>query len=107
MSDLLEPRDESLATDVQARRPATHVSLSRVGVTGVDKVISIRANGAEQLFYAELTCFVDLGPKQKGAHMSRFEEDVNEAIDEVVLGEAFKAETLASHIAERVRARQE
>jgi GTP cyclohydrolase I/GTP cyclohydrolase-4 len=39
--------------------------------------------------------------------MSRFEEVVNEAIDEVVLGEAFKAETLASHIAERVRDRQE
>jgi GTP cyclohydrolase-4 len=40
--------------------------------------------------------------------MSRFEEVVNEAIDEVILGEAaFKAETLASHIAERVRDRQE
>ena len=39
--------------------------------------------------------------------MSRFEEIVNEAIDEVVLGEAFKAETLASHIAERVRDRQD
>jgi GTP cyclohydrolase IV len=38
--------------------------------------------------------------------MSRFEETVNEAIEEVVLGEAFKAETLASHIAERVRERQ-
>ena len=38
--------------------------------------------------------------------MSRFEEVVNEAIDEVILGEAFKAETLASHIAERVRDRQ-
>ena len=39
--------------------------------------------------------------------MSRFEEVVNEAIDEVVLGEAFKAETLAAHIAERVRDRQD
>jgi GTP cyclohydrolase IV len=93
-------------TDVQARRPATHLSLSRVGVTGVRKVIRIRANGAEQLFYAELECFVDLGPKQKGAHMSRFEEVIEEAIEEVVLGEAFKAETLAAHIAERVRDRQ-
>ena len=64
------------------------------------------ANGHEQFFYAELECFVDLGPEQKGAHMSRFEEVVNEAIDEVVLGEAFKAETLAAHIAERVRDRQ-
>jgi GTP cyclohydrolase I/GTP cyclohydrolase-4 len=38
--------------------------------------------------------------------MSRFEEVVNEAIDEVILGEAFKAETLAEHIAEHVRDRQ-
>ena len=93
--------------DVQARRPATHVSLSRVGVSGVEKVVRIRSNGSEQLFYAELECFVDLGPKQKGAHMSRFEEVVNEAIDEVILSEAFKAETLAEHIAERVRDRQD
>jgi GTP cyclohydrolase IV len=95
-----------LGDDVQARRPATRVSLSRVGVTGVDKVLRIRSNGLEQLFYAELECFVDLPPDQKGAHMSRFEEVVNEAIDQVVLQEAFKAETLASHIAERVRDRQ-
>jgi GTP cyclohydrolase IV len=94
-------------SDVQARRPTTVVSLSRVGVTGVEKVIRIGANGSEQLFYAELECFVDLAPEQKGAHMSRFEEVVNEAIDEVILGEAFKAETLASHIAERVRDRQD
>src|SRR6185503_10647210 len=38
--------------------------------------------------------------------MSRFEEIVNEAVDEVVIGEALKAETLAAHIAERVRERQ-
>jgi GTP cyclohydrolase IV len=100
-SFLLVPKE-----DVQARRPTSHVSLSRVGVTGVEKVVRIKANGSEQLFYADIECFVDLNPKQKGAHMSRFEEIVNEAIDEVVLGEAFKAETLASHIAERVRERQ-
>jgi GTP cyclohydrolase IV len=39
--------------------------------------------------------------------MSRFEEVVGEAIDRVVLGEApFRAETLAAHIAERVRESQ-
>ena len=103
MTDLVAAQ----ADDVQARRPTTHVSLSRVGVTDVEKVIRISSNGTEQLFYAQLDCFVDLGAAQKGAHMSRFEEVVNEAIDEVVLGEAFKAETLAQHIAERVRDRQD
>src|SRR5437867_3494783 len=90
-----------LVPDVQSRAPTLHLSLSRVGVTGVEKVIRIRNDGTEQLFYAKLECFIDLGPRQKGAHMSRFEEVVNEAIGEVILGEAdFKAETLAQHVAE-------
>jgi GTP cyclohydrolase-4 len=94
--------------DVQAQLPAVHVSISRVGVTGIEKVIRLRQNGAEQLFSARFECVVDLGPEQKGAHMSRFEEVVNEVIGDVVLGEApFKAETLAEHIAQLVRARQE
>ena len=70
--------------DVQAQRPTVQVSLSRVGVTDVEKVIRVR----DQLYWARLECFVDLGPQQKGAHMSRFEEVVNEAIGEVVLREA-------------------
>ena len=92
--------------DVQSSHPVVPLGLSRVGVTKVEKMIRIRQEGSDQLFYAELECFVDLGARQKGAHMSRFEEVVNEAIDEVVLGEAFKAEILAQHIAERVRDRQ-
>jgi GTP cyclohydrolase IV len=89
--------------DVQARAPSIAVGLSRVGVTGVEKVIRIR----DELFFARLECFVDLSSSQKGAHMSRFEEVVNKAIGEVVLKESpFRAETLAKHIAELVRERQ-
>ena len=89
--------------DVQARAPQIAVGLSRVGVTGVEKVIDVGG----QLFFARLECFVDLGRDQKGAHMSRFEEVINEAIGRVVIGEsAFRAETLAQHIAELVRDRQ-
>src|SRR4051795_13441832 len=94
----------SVTPDVQAQRPAVHVSLSRVGVTGVEKVIRVR----EQLFWARLECFVDLGPQQKGAHMSRFEETVNDAIGEVIVGaSAFRAEHFAARIAELVRDRQD
>jgi GTP cyclohydrolase IV len=88
---------------VQARSPGVPIGLSRVGVTGVEKVVRIR----DELFFARLECFVDLSREQKGAHMSRFEEVINEAIGEVVLSESpFRAETLAQHIAELVRARQ-
>jgi len=76
-------------------------------VTEVEKIVRFRQGGTEQLFSARLQCFVDLGRDQKGAHMSRFEEVVNEVIGEVVLGEAtFKAEGLAQRIAELVRERQ-
>jgi GTP cyclohydrolase-4 len=93
--------------DVQAQPPTLALSLSKVGVTGVEKVIRLRHNGAEQLFSARFECVIELGPNQKGAHMSRFEEVVNEAIGEVVLGEStFKAEDLAERIAQLVRTRQ-
>ena len=96
------------APDVQATTPTVHLSLSRVGVTGVEKVIRLNHGGQEQLFSARLECVVDLGPRQKGAHMSRFEETVNDAIGEVVFGAAqFSAEDLASRVAELVRERQD
>ena len=89
--------------DVQASQPATRVSLSRVGVTGVEKVISI---GEEGHYHAKLECFVDLGPDQAGVHMSRFEENVSEAIEEVIASQSMRAEQLAARIAELVRERQ-
>ena len=80
---------ETDGPDVQARRPRTEVSLTRVGVAGVEKVIRIDPRAAVatstatgQLYFAEFECFVDLHPQQAGAHMSRFEEVINEAIDE-------------------------
>jgi len=89
--------------DVQARPPRVPVGLSRVGVSGVEKVVRIH----DELYLARLDCAVDLSREQKGAHMSRFDEVVNEAIGEVVLSESpFRAETLARHIAELVRTRQ-
>jgi len=89
--------------DVQASQPATRVSLSRVGVTGVEKVLSIGEFGH---YHAELECYVDLGPDQAGVHMSRFEENISEAIEEVITSQSMRAEKLAARIAELVRERQ-
>jgi GTP cyclohydrolase IV len=93
--------------DVQSQSPPLALSLSRVGVTGVEKVIRLRHNGSEHLFSARFECVIELGSAQKGAHMSRFEEVVNESIGEVVLGDRpFRVEALAEHIAQLVRDRQ-
>jgi GTP cyclohydrolase I/GTP cyclohydrolase-4 len=92
--------------DLQASVPEVQLALTRAGVTGVQKVIRISHAGREQTFSATLSCTVDLDPAQKGVHMSRFPELFGEAIDEVVIGEAFHVEVLAEHIARHIVERQ-
>ena len=92
--------------DLQASTPDVRLGLTRAGVTGVHKAIRIRHDGHEKTFAAEISCTVDLDPAQKGVHMSRFPELFGEAIDEVVIGEAFLVETLAEHIARHIVERQ-
>ena len=82
--------------DLQAAEPDVRLALTRAGVTGVEKVIRIGHAGTELLYYADIDCYVDLDPDQKGVHMSRFPETVAEAIDQVVIGEALHVEDLAS-----------
>ena len=93
--------------DLQASAPDVSLGLTRAGVTGVQKAIRIRHEGHEKTFAAEISCTVDLDPAQKGVHMSRFPELFGEAIDEVVIGEAFLVETLAEHIARHIVERQD
>jgi GTP cyclohydrolase-4 len=92
--------------DLQASQPEVRVGLSRAGVRGVSKAIRIRYGDAEKLIAAEIDCTVDLDRTQKGVHMSRFPEVFEEAIERVVLEEAFLIEELAAHIAEHVVERQ-
>jgi GTP cyclohydrolase-4 len=86
-----------LVGDLQASTPEVRIGLTRAGVTGVQKAIRIRHEGHEKTFSAEISCTVDLDPAQKGVHMSRFPEIFGEAVDEVVIGEAFLVETLAEY----------
>ena len=92
--------------DLQASEPEVRLGLSRAGVRGVSKAIRIRYGAHEKLIAAEIECTVDLDGAQKGVHMSRFPEVFEEAIEQVVLEEAFLIEELAAHIAERVVERQ-
>jgi GTP cyclohydrolase IV len=92
--------------DLQASEPEVRLGLSRAGVTGVSKAIRIRYGDAEKLIAAEIECTVDLDPAQKGVHMSRFPELFEEAIEHVVLEEAFLVEELAAHVAREIVDRQ-
>jgi GTP cyclohydrolase I/GTP cyclohydrolase-4 len=102
-----KPADAPDPGDIQSSEPEVRLGLSRVGVTGVNKAIRLRRGRYEKLVFAEISCSVDLDPAQRGVHMSRFPELFEQAIDELVIGEAVLIEELAEHIARTVVGRQE
>ncbi len=95
-----------LDRDVQEERPRIPVSLSRVGVTGVERVIRITSGGRANLFWATMDLFADLNPQQAGVHMSRFSDTLNEVVDEIVREKAPNIESLAERLAEGIIASQ-
>jgi GTP cyclohydrolase IV len=106
MGAAMDDPSRLLEHDLQASLPEVQLGLSRAGVTGASKAIRVRYGEAEKLIAAEIESTVDLDPAQKGVHMSRFPELFEEAIDEVVIGEAFLIEVLAEHIARHIVERQ-
>src|SRR4051794_41172233 len=95
------------APDLQAAAPEVALGLSSVGVTGVQKAVRIGRGRGEKLIAATIDCTVDLDPRQKGVHMSRFPELFEEAVEGVVEDDAFLVEDLAEHVAARIVERQD
>jgi GTP cyclohydrolase-4 len=111
LAELLQRRRakpaDALEPDLQSSEPEIRIGLSRAGVRGVNKAIRLRRGRYEKLVFAEIACSVDLDPAQRGVHMSRFPELFEQAIDELVIGEAVLVEELAEHIARTVVGRQQ
>jgi GTP cyclohydrolase-4 len=91
--------------DVQ---PAVDVSLSRVGLTGVEAFVHLGVGErSPQPFSARLECFVWLDPTRPRADVSRLKEHIADALRDVVVGATgMRVERLAREVAERVRERQ-
>jgi GTP cyclohydrolase-4 len=94
----------------QTASSPVRVSLSRVGLTGVEKVIRLGLDErSAQPFAARLECFVEPDPGARTADTPRFEAVVSDAVVDVVVGAAgigMRAERLAREVAGRVRERQ-
>ena len=95
-----------LEHDVQETLPRVQVSLSRVGVTNIERIIRIGEGDQENLFYAHMDLFVDLRPRQAGVHMSRFTDLVEQIIEEITLESSPDIETLTERLAYQVVERQ-
>jgi GTP cyclohydrolase IV len=89
-----------LTRDVQQERPPALLRLDRVGVSGLHRVIRLTDGG--NLFYATLELSVELPALQKGAHMSRFSDTVEEVLEEIGGLESPVVESLAERIARQL-----
>jgi MptA/FolE2 family GTP cyclohydrolase len=92
--------------DIQGMKPIIPISLSRVGVTGIKKIVPIKHYRGADLFYSEMDLYADLSPEQKGLHMSRFSTIVNEIIDEVIRFGYMDIESFIKSVAEQINQEQ-
>jgi len=84
---------------VQGEKVATSFRLNKVGVTGVLKPVQVRRPNREVTLTTAMDVFVDLPPHQKGSHLSRNLEAINEVVDRSVRDPVSSLEELTETIA--------
>jgi GTP cyclohydrolase-4 len=94
--------------DVQTRLPEVRLPLTRVGVKNVKKLIKVPREGRDDLvLQVNINCYVDLPSSQKGTHMSRNLEAINEILEEIVKKPVYELEKLCEDIAMEIMKRHE
>lgn len=89
--------------DVQTRAPDIRLPLTRVGVSNVRKMIRVPQQGKRDIvLLVNLSCFVDLPSSQKGTHMSRDLEAINEIMEDIVKKPVYEVEGLCESVAKQV-----
>ncbi len=68
----------------QEGEPDVKLSIDRVGVARVKRIIRLSRDGQDALFDGEFSMVADLAPDKAGVHMSRFAELLEEATLEVL-----------------------
>jgi GTP cyclohydrolase IV len=97
----------NLSDDAQLATPVIPVSLSRVGVANLSRIILISKNGKAIPFLADLEFYADLNFDQAGVHMSRFSDVLEEIVEEFTQEPASDIESLAERLAQQVLQTQE
>jgi GTP cyclohydrolase-4 len=88
----------------QEDAPDVRLSLNRVGVSGVRRIVQLEIDGQPRLFNGEFTMVADLAPDKAGVHMSRFSEILEEATLDVLAAtrEPARIERLVESVAREI-----
>ena len=94
--------------DTQDGTPDIPIYLSRVGVTGVKKLISLKRKEKRPIILVPtFDAFVDLPSDQKGTHMSRTPEAISEVVDEVATNSSIGVEEICADIVRKMLEKHE
>jgi GTP cyclohydrolase-4 len=94
--------------DTQDKSPKTPISLTRVGVTGVKKLLKIkRDNKRPIVLLPTFNAYVDLPKTQKGVHMSRNPEAISEIIYEAEMDSETHLESICANLVKRLLEKHE
>ena len=94
--------------DTQDDTPNIPIKLTRVGVTGVKKLLQLeRHNKRPIILLPTFDAFVDLPFNQKGVHMSRNPEAISEVLDSISTDNNFGVESLCAKIVEKMMDKHE
>ncbi len=104
---LVTTRGVTIDPDVQSRPAELRFKLTRVGVTGVRKPVSVRRPEKDVTLTTDFDIFVDLPSTMKGSHLSRNLEVVSEIVEESVREPVTSLEDLCQDIAERLLKRHD
>lgn len=94
--------------DIQATLPEIPITLTRVGVTDVKKLVEVaRKNKRPIVLLSIFDIFVDLPSDRKGANLSRNFEAIDEVLEEMIASPVYEIEDLCGEVAKRLINRHE
>lgn len=94
--------------DTQDDSPNIPISLTRVGVTGVKKLLQLeRKDKRPIILVPTFDAFVDLPNDQKGVHMSRSPEAISEVMEDVANDKSVEVEIICAEIVNKMMKKHE
>ncbi len=94
--------------DIQANLPEIPITLTRVGVTDVKKLVEVaRKDKRPIVLVSTFDIFVDLPSNRKGANLSRNFEAIDAVLEEMITAPVYEIEDLCGEVAKRLIDRHE
>ncbi|MFX1555760.1 MAG: GTP cyclohydrolase MptA, partial [Promethearchaeota archaeon] len=88
--------------DLQDSGSIVDIPIDKVGIVGVEKKVEIIQENKRYSFYPKISALISLPARQRGIHMSRTSETIEEIINEVIFTPTPSVEVVGDRIARKL-----